>query len=117
MNAWIAAFKNSCAGLCFAVRTERAVRQEAIALILAIPAAFVIGETMWTRVALIGVVLLLIAVELLNTCIEKLCDHVTPELHPQIKVVKDMGSGAVLAALLLAGIVWLAALAGRLGLV
>lgn len=117
MTAWIAAFRNSCAGLFFAVRTERAVRQEVLALVLAVPAALVIGETLWMRVALIGVVLLLIAVELLNTCIEKLCDHVTPELHPQIKVVKDMGSAAVLAALSLAGLVWIAALAGRLGLV
>lgn len=113
MHAWIAAFRNSCAGLVFAVRTERAVRQEAIALILAVPAALVIGQTMWTKIAMIGVVLLLIAVELLNTCIEKLCDHVTPDIHPQIKIVKDMGSAAVLAALVLTALVWLAAIAER----
>ena len=83
---------------------------------IAVPAALVIGQTLWTRVALIGVVLLLLAVELLNTCIEKLCDHVTPDLHPQIKIVKDMGSAAVLAALALAALVWLAAIAQRLGL-
>ena len=117
MHAWIAAFRNSCAGLCVAVRTERAVRQEAIALMVAIPAALIVGQTLWTRVALIGVVLLLMAVELLNTCIEKLCDHVTPDIHPQIKIVKDMGSAAVLAALALAAIVWLAAIAERLGVV
>ena len=69
------------------------------------------------QVALIGVVLLLLAVELLNTCIEKLCDHVTPAIHPQIKVVKDMGSAAVLATLLIAVGVWLAAIAQRLGFV
>ena len=55
------------------------------------------------------------AVELLNTSIEKLCDHVTPQIHPTIKIVKDMGSAAVLCALLIAGLVWLAALAERLG--
>ncbi|MBX9761175.1 MAG: diacylglycerol kinase [Beijerinckiaceae bacterium] len=115
MDAWIAAFRNSCAGLSFAMRTERAVRQELIALVFAVPAALVVGQTLWTRVALIGVVLVLLAVELLNTCVEKLCDHVTPDLHPQIKIVKDMGSAAVLAALALAAIVWLAAIAERLG--
>lgn len=117
MDAWIAAFRNSCAGLSYAVRTERAVRQEAIALIVAIPAALLIGQTIWIQIALISVVLLLMAVELLNTCIEKLCDHVTPAIHPQIKAVKDMGSAAVLAALLIVASVWLAAIAQRLGFV
>jgi diacylglycerol kinase (ATP) len=116
MEAWIAAFRNSWAGLSFAARSERAVRQEFIALGVAVPAALIVGQTLWTCVALIGVVLLLISIELLNTCVEKLCDHVTPDLHPQIKVVKDMGSAAVLVALTLAVLVWLAAIAQRLGI-
>ena len=41
----------------------------------------------------IGAVL---AVEALNTAIEELCDHVTPEEHPHIGKVKDLGSGASL---------------------
>ena len=36
------------------------------------------------------------AAEAFNTAIEKLCDFVSPGLHPQIKAVKDMSSGAVL---------------------
>jgi diacylglycerol kinase len=36
------------------------------------------------------------AVEALNTAIEELCDHVTPEEHPKIGKVKDFGSGASL---------------------
>lgn len=111
MKAWRAAFKNSCAGLSHATRTERAVRQEIIVLFIAVPAALVIGAGPWQRAALIASVLVLLSIELLNTCIEKLCDHVTPELHPQIKIVKDMGSAAVLVALVLVVIVWLTALA------
>ena len=34
--------------------------------------------------------------EALNTAIEELCDHVTPEEHPRIGKVKDLGSGASL---------------------
>ena len=55
-------------------------------------------------------------VELLNTAIEKLSDHVTPENHPAIGRIKDMSSAAVALTLLLVGMVWLAALAERLGL-
>ncbi len=57
------------------------------------------------------------AVELLNTAIEKLADHVTPERNPKIGVLKDYGSAAVFCALSLAALVWIAALAIRLGLI
>jgi diacylglycerol kinase (ATP) len=97
------------------LRTERAVRQEAVALAVALPLSLIVGDGLWQRVALVGVVLLVLAVELLNTAIEKLADHVTSELHPQIAIVKDLGSAAVFCALALAGLVWLAALAERFG--
>ena len=53
--------------------------------------------------------MLLLIVELLNTAIEKLCDHLSPALSKQIKVVKDLGSAAVFVALVLAAAVWLLA--------
>jgi diacylglycerol kinase (ATP) len=55
-------------------------------------------------------------VELLNTAVEKLCDHVTASQHPDIGRIKDMASAAVGLSLLLAAAVWLVALAERLGL-
>ncbi|MCJ2077601.1 diacylglycerol kinase [Methylobacterium sp. E-016] len=88
------------------VRSERAVRQEIIALAVGIPSAVIMSEHCWTRVALIGVLLLVIVAELLNTAIEKLCDHVTPTRHPDIGRVKDIGSAAVLGTLCLAALVW-----------
>lgn len=39
---------------------------------------------------------LVIAMEMINTAIEKLSDKVEPELHPIIKTVKDVSAGAVL---------------------
>ncbi len=60
------------------------------------------------------VILLLLAVELLNTAIEKLADRVTLEHDPQIGRVKDMGSAAVAVAAVIAGLVWLFALVERL---
>ena len=74
------------------------------------------GGTPWQRLALIGVLMLVFVVELLNTAIEKLCDRVSREIDPQIGWVKDMGSAAVGIMLLLAGAVWLLAIAQRLGL-
>ena len=107
---------NSWNGLRAAARSEEAFRQELIAFILALPAAFLVATDAWRRVMLIGVILLLMIVELLNTAIEKLSDHVTPEHHAAIGRIKDMGSAAVHLNILLAAVVWLVALAERLGL-
>ena len=75
-----------------------------------------VGETAWTRLTLIGVVVFILVVELLNTAIEKLADRVTTAIDPQIGQVKDIGSAAVGLALLMAGAAWLIALAERFGL-
>jgi diacylglycerol kinase (ATP) len=111
------ATKNSWEGLRHAARSETAFRQELLALILAVPLAFVIATETWKRFLLIGVVLLLLVVELLNTAIEKLADRVNREIDPQIGRVKDLGSAAVGLMLILAGLAWLLALAERLGLI
>jgi diacylglycerol kinase (ATP) len=107
---------NSWNGLRAAARSEQAFREELVALIVAVPGAFLIAPETWRRVTLIGVIVLLMIVELLNTAIEKLSDHVTPHHHVDIGHIKDMASAAVGLALLLAGLVWLVALAERLGL-
>jgi diacylglycerol kinase (ATP) len=56
-------------------------------------------------------------VELLNTAIEKLADHVTREHHIEILRIKDFGSAAVFCGICLAGFTWLAALIVRCGLI
>jgi diacylglycerol kinase (ATP) len=116
MDRLLRATVNTWNGLKAAARSEAAFRQEIAVLLIAIPLAFVVGDNAWTRLALIGVVVFVMVVELLNTAIEKLADRVTRETDPQIGWVKDMGSAAVGLSLLAAGAVWLLALADRLGL-
>ncbi|GAH51269.1 unnamed protein product, partial [marine sediment metagenome] len=106
---------NTWNGLTFATRSEQAIREELVALVIALPLAFLVGTTAVRRVELIAVVLLLLTVELLNTAIEKLADRLTTDHDPQIGRVKDMGSAAVGVALVIAGLVWLVAIAERLG--
>jgi diacylglycerol kinase (ATP) len=93
--------------------SETAFRQEAIAAIVLIPSAFWIGRS-WIEVALLaGSVMLVMMVELLNTGIETAIDRIGPEWHDLSKRAKDMGSAAVLLALLLCAGIWLAALVQR----
>jgi diacylglycerol kinase (ATP) len=108
---------NSRNGLAFAFRSEQAFREEFVALVLAVPLAWLIGVTAARTIELIFVVLLLMVVELLNTAIEKLADRLTTDHDPQIGRVKDMGSAAVGVTLLIAGVSWLFAIAERMGLI
>jgi diacylglycerol kinase (ATP) len=111
------AARNTWNGLIAAARGEKAFRQELAVLVLAVPLAFVIGIDAWRRLALIGVILLIMLIELLNTALEKLSDEVTRETRPGIGQIKDMASAAVGLSLLLAALVWLLALAERLGVI
>ena len=103
-RVWFA-FGYSLAGL-KAGWTETAFRQEAIASVALLPAAFWLGRT-WVETALLaGTVLLILIVELLNTGIETAIDRIGPEWHDLSKRAKDMGSAAVLLSLLLCAGTW-----------
>lgn len=103
------AFRYSLAGL-RAGWDETAFRQEALAAVLMIPAAFWLGRT-WVETALLtAAVVLVMVVELLNTGIETAIDRIGPEWHDLSKRAKDMGSAAVLLSLLLCAGIWVAAI-------
>lgn len=88
---------------------ETAFRQEAILATALLPLAFWLGQG-WVETALLaGTVLLVMIVELLNTCIESAIDRIGPEWHDLSKRAKDMGSAAVLLSLMLCLGVWLSA--------
>ena len=108
---------NSRNGLVFAARSEQAVREELVALLLSLPLAWLVGATVMRRVELVSAVVLVLIVELLNTAIEKLADRLTTDHDPQIGRVKDMGSAAVGVTLIMAGLFWLFAIAERMGVI
>ena len=85
---------------------EKAFRQEAIAAMVLLPLSLWLGQS-WVEVALLaGSVVIVMIVELLNTGIETAIDRIGPEWHDLSKRAKDMGSAAVLLALLLCLAIW-----------
>ena len=92
---------------------ETAFRQEAIASIVLIPAAFWLGRNCVETVLLAGTVILIMIVELLNTGIETAIDRIGPEWHDLSTRAKDRGSAAVLLSLLLCAGTWALALFQR----
>jgi diacylglycerol kinase (ATP) len=116
VHRWWRATVHTWNGLVAAARSEAAFREELTVAAIAVPLSFVVATGAWQRAVLIAVVLLVLVVELLNTGIEKLADAITTAPDPAIGRVKDMGSAAVGLALLIAGIIWLVAIAERLAL-
>ena len=101
-----AALRYSFAGLAAAFRTEAAFRQECALAAVGVVVALALPTT-WTQAALlIHAVLLVLVVELLNSAVEAAVDRISLERHELAKRAKDLGSAAVLVALVLAAIVW-----------
>lgn len=106
---------NSLRGLRHGVVREAALREEVIVLAAAALFGFFIAPSWTWYVAMLGAWLAVLAVELLNTAIERLADYTSPQHHPDIGVVKDYGSAAVFCMLCVAGLIWLTAIAQRAG--
>jgi len=96
------------AGWCAAFRRERSFRAHVGVVVIGIMLLLVIRPEpiWWAIVALICA--LVVAIELINSALEALCDLLHPGIHPEIKAVKDMVSGAVLAVTLAAIVVAMA---------
>ena len=96
----------SVAGLKAAWRNEAAFRQEVLLTLVMSPIALWIGDTMQQRALLIGSLLLVIMIELINSAIEAAIDRIGPERHALSGRAKNLGSAAVLVALINAGLIW-----------
>jgi diacylglycerol kinase (ATP) len=112
-----AAALNSARGLREGLVTEAAIKQEIAIAVILFPASFFVAANVWVWLALIASVLFVLVVEFLNTAVERLCNHVTPERHEAIRVTKDLASTAVFFALALAGLVWIVAFLDRIGII
>ena len=64
-----------------------------------------------------GSILFLLIVEILNFAIETVLDRVDPERNDLSRIAKDLGSAAVLLALLFPAAVWGAVVLSKLGLI
>ena len=107
---WLKAARNSRDGLAHALRHERSVRQEVVALAAAVVVSPALAETARHAVLLVSVVALVVIVELLNNAVEAVCNRVTTERDPLIKIAKDSGSAAVTLTILIALAFWIEAL-------
>ena len=110
-RVWNALFY-SVAGLKAAYRHEDAFRQEVWLAALLIPLALWLPASGAGHALMVGSVLLVLVVELVNSAIEAAVDRISLENHRLAKRAKDIGSAAVLVALVNVTATWALILAG-----
>jgi diacylglycerol kinase (ATP) len=104
------ATRYSLDGLRAAWDNEDAFRQEVTLAVILVPTALLLPLPLVETILLVGVVVLVLIVELLNSGIEAAIDRDSYEINALGKRAKDIGSAAVMLSLLLALGTWLAVL-------
>ena len=100
------AFFYSMAGFSAALKHEHAFRQELFLALIFLPVAVLLPLTLGERALLIATLLLVLVVELLNSAVEAVVDRVSLDNNDLSKRAKDLGSAAVLLALVALTVVW-----------
>lgn len=96
----------SIAGIWYALTHHTAFRQELIITVVLVPLAVWLGQDGLERAILIGTLLIVLIVEIVNSAIESLVDRISTEKHILSKRAKDLGSAAVLIAIVNMVLTW-----------
>ena len=94
-------------GLRAAFTHEAAFRQEVLIAVILVPAAVATHASGAGKAMMVASVLLVLVVELLNSGIEAVTDRISLEDHALAKRAKDLGSAAVMLALVNVPVAWL----------
>jgi len=84
---------------------QKAARRELVLAVIAIGFFCYLPNVYTVLIAVLSLALL--AVEALNTAIEKICDLITMDEHPEIKKIKDLGAAAVMIILFAIGLIFI----------
>ena len=89
-------FIHAANGIGHAFKTEMNFRIHVLATILVTGLGVVLNISKVEWLFVVGCCVLVLSLELLNTAIENICDLISKEYHPIIKIIKDTAAGAVL---------------------
>lgn len=109
-------FRNRCVwsweGWSHAWHSEPSLRQWILANLISGAFAIFLPISTAERAILLGGGVMVLAIELLNSAIERAVDHTSKETHPLAKQAKDMASAAVAVSAIAVGVMWIVVLAG-----
>lgn len=96
LNRFFRSFVYAAHGIVSAVKREQNIRFHLLAGITVFTAGFFSGLSYTEWLVVIGLVGGMIALELVNSAIERVVDLASPDIHPLAKEAKDIAAGAVL---------------------
>ena len=96
----------SLKGMAYCFKHEAGMRQYTVIFLLSIPCAIYLGESPVERILMLGVGLLVMLMEYLNSAIEATLDRISMDHHDLTGAAKDMGSAAVFVSVLFFIYVW-----------
>ncbi len=94
-------FNNAFSGLMDGIR-DHSIRTQMILGLMAVCAGLFLRLDSGEWIAVVICIGMVVSTEMLNTCIERLCDLYDTHRNEKIHVIKDLGAGAVLTASLCA---------------
>ncbi|MBE0363516.1 diacylglycerol kinase (ATP dependent) [Pseudoalteromonas ulvae UL12] len=115
INRVVLAFKNSQRAFNWLAKNEAAFKQELFLLALSLIIISIWQIGIYEKAMLLISVLFVIFAEVVNTAIEATIDRVGLEIHPLSGLAKDLGSAAVLIALLISSFVWISVFISYIG--
>lgn len=93
-------------------RNEASFRTWGIINIVSAIFAVLVDLTGAERAVILGLGILILAAELMNSAVERAIDYISEDIHPLAKAAKDAGSAAVAVTAVAAGVAWLVILIG-----
>jgi undecaprenol kinase len=91
-------FRFAASGIVAVWRRERSFRSQTAAAVAAIAATVLLQPGLLWAAAVVLSIAMVLTLELLNSALEAMIDHLHPDIAPAIKVAKDAAAGAVLVA-------------------
>jgi diacylglycerol kinase (ATP) len=96
MKKLIHSFGYAFEGIYYLIKTQQNARIHLSCAMLALIMGFWLKIATYEWFILFFSIAIVLAFEAFNTALETLCDLVHPDVHPKIKLVKDLSAAAVL---------------------
>lgn len=105
MKRFIKSFYYALNGWKLFFKTEQNGQIQSVLAILAIAAGFALHINIYEWIIMLICIALVLALEMTNSVVEKLIDHLHPDIHDNIKWIKDVAAGSVLWAAFISAII------------
>lgn len=91
----IKSLKFALRGMFLLLKTEHSIITQSLFSFMLIVFGFYVGLSKLDWIIQLFCIAFILAIESLNTAVEKLCDFVHPNIHHKISFIKDIAAGAV----------------------